>query len=303
MSEATPFKPGFCVVSVPATSANLGVGFDTLGLAIKLRAQFGFLRSKKFEITGCEERFRGSDNLVWTSYLTALAALSVEPIPVRIDIQSPIPLSGGLGSSSCCVVAGVLGAQAMAGVPYNPEFTLDVATQIEGHPDNVAPAILGGLVSSFIQDGDTVSIRNEVASNIRFVTIAPPYEVRTADARRVLPDQVSRETCIWQMGRCVATVHALEQGDTLLLGQAAHDKLHEPYRAQLIPDFDPLKRLALNSGAAAFVISGSGSTMLAICDDDKNALNVLSALSQARPNFWIENLSAEPEGARIEKLA
>lgn len=303
MSEHTQFMPGFSVVSVPATSANLGVGFDTLGLALNLRAQFAFLKSAKFEVTGCEERFRGPDNLVWTSYLTALSALNVEPIPVRIDIQSPIPLAGGLGSSSCCVVAGILGAQAMAGIPYNPEFTLDVATQIEGHPDNVAPAILGGLVSSFIQDGDTVSIRNEVASNLRFITIAPPYEVRTADARRVLPDHVSRETCIWQMGRCVATVHALQQGDTILLAQAAHDKLHEPYRAQLIPDYEPLKQLALDSGAAAFTISGSGSTMLAICDGNKSALKVLSALSQARPTFWIQNLSAESEGARIEELA
>ena len=155
-------RAGYVVVSVPATSANLGVGFDCLGMALDLRANFGFLRSDHLEIYGCEERFRGEDNLVWTSYLTALAAMGVDPIPVRIDIDSGVPLAGGLGSSSTCVVAGVVAAQAMAGRPYDPAFTLDVACGIEGHPDNVAPAILGGLVSSFMSDGEVFSTHTSV---------------------------------------------------------------------------------------------------------------------------------------------
>lgn len=293
-------RAGYVVVSVPATSANLGVGFDCLGMALDLRANFGFLRSDHLEIYGCEERFRGEDNLVWTSYLTALAAMGVDPIPVRIDIDSPVPLAGGLGSSSTCVVAGVVAAQAMAGRPYDPAFTLDVACGIEGHPDNVAPAILGGLVSSFMSDGEVFSTHTSVSPDLRFVTVAPPYEVRTADARRVMPEEVPLKTCVWQMGRCVATVQALEKGDERLLAAACRDRLHEPYRKMLIADYESLRATALDAGACAFFISGSGSTMVAVAKGAERAGAVHDAFALTRPNFWMRILSATDEGARIE---
>lgn len=286
-------------IAVPATSANLGVGFDCLGMAFDLWASFSFAKARKLEIRGCEERFRGRDNLVWTSYLAARAGLGLDPTPLSILIDSPIPLSGGLGSSSTCVVAGIMAAQAIDGIPSDPSRTLDVAAQIEGHPDNVAPAILGGLVSSFIKSGKTVSTRTDVAPNMRFIVIAPPYEVRTADARRVLPEMVSRSTAIWQMGRCVATVRALEQGDADLLGKACEDRLHEPYRKALIPDYEPLREIALSSGACAFFISGSGSSMVAVADGDETAGRVACALSAERPEYWMRSVAASPRGAYV----
>lgn len=294
---------GFAAVAVPATSANLGVGFDTLGIALDLEAKFAFLRAPELRIVGCEERFCGPDNLVWTSYLTACAALGKDPVPLQIDIQSPIPLSGGLGSSSACVVAGLMAAQLMFGRTYDPEFTLKLACGIEGHPDNVAPAVLGGLVSSFMDEGKAVTLPCPVASNLRFVVISPPYEVRTADARRVLPEQVPLATAVWQMGRCHAMVEGLRQGDAALIGRAAHDKLHEPYRAQLIADYEPLRKVALEAGACAFVISGSGSTMLAIADGAERAQDVHDALAAARPGMWLHILPAHLQGARVIDLA
>ena len=142
---------------------------------------------------------------------------------------------------------------------YDRERCLELACAIEGHPDNVAPAIMGGLVSSFVEGDDTTSIRMEIAPNLRFVAVAPPYEVRTADARRVLPTEVPTSTAVWQMGRCVAVVRALETGDAALLGKASHDRLHEPYRAKLIPDYEPLRACALAAGAASCA-PASGST-------------------------------------------
>ena len=293
-------KREVAIVRVPATSANVGVGFDCLGIALDLTATFLMTPSDELVIEGCEERFRGEDNLVWQSYLTACGELGVEPEKLRITILSPIPLSGGLGSSSTCVIAGVAAAQILGLGKYDAEQCLVLSTRIEGHPDNVAPAIMGGLVSSFVEGDDTTSTRMDVADNLRFIAVAPPYEVRTADARRVLPTEVPASTAVWQMGRCVAVVRALETGDAELLAKANHDKLHEPYRSKLIPDFEPLKAAALDAGACAFMISGSGSTMLAVANGEKTAARVEAALHEARPDFWLRNLPANSLGTTVE---
>ena len=288
------------IVRVPATSANVGVGFDCLGVALDLTATFLLSPSDHLEIEGCEERFRGEDNLVWQSYLAACEKIGTRAVPLRIAILSPIPLSGGLGSSSACVIAGIGAAMALSPEGFDRERALKIAVTLEGHPDNVAPALLGGLVSSFVDGDVTTSTRMDVASSLRFVAVAPPYEVRTADARRVLPETVTRETAVWQMGRCVAVVRAFETGDAALLAAACHDRLHEPYRSQLIPDYEPLRTTALEAGASAFVISGSGSTMLAIADGDEVARRVADALTATRPSFWLRTLPANTLGTTVE---
>ncbi|OUO31946.1 homoserine kinase [Olsenella sp. An293] len=289
------------IVRVPATSANVGVGFDCLGIALDLTATFLMTPSDRLEIEGCEQRFRGEDNLVWQSYLDACERLGTQARPLHITILSPIPLSGGLGSSSACVIAGIGAAMALSPEGFDRARALELAVAIEGHPDNVAPALLGGLVSSFVDErGQTTSTRMDVAGNLRFVAVAPPYEVRTAEARRVLPTEVTRETAVWQMGRCVAVVRALELGDAALLAAACHDRLHEPYRAKLIPDYEPLREAALAAGACAYMISGSGSTMLAVADVDETAARVADALRAERPDFWLQTLPANTLGTTVE---
>ncbi|MCR8908781.1 homoserine kinase [Thermophilibacter sp. ET337] len=289
------------IVRVPATSANVGVGFDCLGIALDLTATFLMTPSDRLEVEGCEQRFRGEDNLVWQSYLDACERLGTQARPLHITILSPIPLSGGLGSSSACVIAGIGAAMALSPEGFDRARALELAVAIEGHPDNVAPALLGGLVSSFVDErGQTTSTRMGVAGNLRFVAVAPPYEVRTAEARRVLPTEVTRETAVWQMGRCVAVVRALELGDAALLAAACHDRLHEPYRAKLIPDYEPLREAALAAGACAYMISGSGSTMLAVADGDETAARVADALRAERPDFWLQTLPANTLGTTVE---
>lgn len=288
------------IVRVPATSANVGVGFDCLGLALDLTATFLMTPAEKLEVVGCEERFRGENNLVWQSYLDACRELGLETQPLHITILSPIPLSGGLGSSSACVIAGIGAAMALSPEGFDRTRALELAVRLEGHPDNVAPALLGGLVSSFVDGDITTSTRMDVADNLRFVAVAPPYEVRTAEARRVLPTEVSRDTAVWQMGRCVAMVRALETGDAKLLGAACHDKLHEPYRAKLIPDYGSLRTAALEAGACAFMISGSGSTMIAVADGDAAAANVAAAIAGTCPGYWLRTLPANILGTTVE---
>ena len=295
-------RPDRVTVRVPATSANVGVGFDCMGIALDLFATFTFERAAELSIVGCEERFRGVDNLVWTTYLAACAELGCTMSRLSIDIDSPIPLSGGLGSSSACVVAGIIAAEELSGKGYDRAFALDLATRLEGHPDNVAPAILGGLASSFVDDnGDTTSLRWDISDNLRFVAMAPGYEVRTVDARQVLPREVPLTTAIWQMGRCVAVTHALGTGDCELLARACVDRLHEPYREKLIPDYAALRSASLDAGAATFVISGSGSTMLAICDGDEVAATVQDAAAATVEGIWTSILKASDKGAYVER--
>ena len=286
-------------IEVPATSANLGVGFDVMGLALDLVASFTFQESEELRIGGCLGRFCDDRNLVWASYRQACAMLDVDARTLAIDIESPLPLSGGLGSSSTCVVAGVVAAQLLSGRPFDRALTLDMATTIEGHPDNVAPAVYGGLTSSFVEAGTTCAAVMPVGENLRFVAMAPPYEVHTDEARRALPSEVPLQTAVWQMGRCVAVADALERGDATLLAKACHDKLHEPHRRLLIPDYDLLSTTALQAGACAFVISGSGSTMLAVTDGDDVATRVEKAVETSIPELWIMKLRANTAGTTV----
>lgn len=135
-------------ITVPATSANLGIGYDTLGMAVSLYSHFTFERADKLTITGCPEEFQNENNLVYVSFVDALAAWGEPAFPVAIDIQTDVPVARGLGSSSTCVVAGIMAAAALTGHTVDRAELVRIATEVEGHPDNVAPAILGGAVCS-----------------------------------------------------------------------------------------------------------------------------------------------------------
>ena len=286
-------------VRVPATTANLGVGFDVLGLALGLFADFDFAPAVGLTITGCAPELADENNLVWRSYLAACEAFGLEARPLAINERTPIPTSGGLGSSSACIVAGIVAAQALAGIPVDRAATASLATRLEGHPDNVAPAVMGGLVSSYVDGDATVTTRWSVSPNLSFVCMAPPYRVLTADARQALPAMVARDTVSWQVGRCLSMVSALASGNADDIARCCHDRLHEPYRAPLIPDFERLRDASLEAGAATFVISGSGATMLAICTDTNAAARVEAAAKETVSDLWLRTLAASEQGATV----
>ncbi len=287
-------------VWVPATSANLGVGFDCLGLALTLGNRFTFERAEESSFSGCEPRFANPGNLAYTTYLEASRALGVKPSPVALSCETGIPLSGGLGSSSTCIVAGIAAAHALAGVEVDRRRLVELASEREGHPDNVAPAVLGGLTSSFTTGhGEVVCMEAPVSDAWRFVAVCPPYEVRTEDARRVMPPSVPLATAVWQMGRVAATCHALETGDGELLAKACDDRLHEPYRRPLIAHYDRCRAACLGAGASAFWISGSGSTMMAACLGDARAAAVGAAAQRVDPGLRTFALSCCTDGTSI----
>ena len=255
-------------ITVPATSANLGIGYDTLGMAVSLYSHFTFERADKLTITGCPEEFQNENNLVYVSFVDALAAWDEPALPVAIDIQTDVPVARGLGSSSTCVVAGIMAAAALTGHTVDRAELVRIATEVEGHPDNVAPAILGGAVCSFTPtDSLPQCLRYEVSDKLRFITVIPPYEVHTSEARKVVPQEIPLSTAVWQMGRIAGMTRGLETGDLDLIAAANDDRIQEPYRRRLIPDYNAVRDTCLNGGAKTIWISGSGSTLMAVTDD------------------------------------
>lgn len=290
-------------ITVPATSANLGIGYDTLGMAVSLYSHFTFDRADELTITGCPEEFQNSDNLVYVSFVDALKAWGEEPFPVSIDIQTDVPVARGLGSSSTCVVAGIMAAAALTGHTVNREELVAIATGVEGHPDNVAPAILGAAVCSFTPAGELPRcLRYEVSQKLRFLTIIPPYEVHTSEARKVVPQEVPLSTAVWQMGRVAGLTRGLETGDLDLIAAANDDKLQEPYRRALIPDYEAIRKTCLEQGAKTMWISGSGSTLMAATDDTIVAKFLKARLQEQFPECETLILTCDNDGAQIEYL-
>ena len=290
-------------ISVPATSANLGIGYDTLGMAVSLYSHFTFERADELTITGCPEEFRNANNLVYVSLVDALAEWGEEPFGVSIDIQTEVPVARGLGSSSTCVVAGIMAAAALTGHTVTREELVAMATRVEGHPDNVAPAILGAAVCSFTPDGRLPRcLRYDVSDRLRFVTVIPPYEVHTSEARKVVPQEVPLSTAVWQMGRIAGLTRGLETGDASLIADANDDRLQEPYRRALIPDYDAIRETCLEGGAKTMWISGSGSTLMAVTDDTIVAKFLQVRLKERFPECETHILTCDTCGAQIEYL-
>lgn len=290
-------------ITVPATSANLGIGYDTLGMAVSLYSHFTFERSETLQITGCPEEFQNEGNLVYVSFVDALREWGEEPFPVRLDIQTDVPVARGLGSSSTCVVAGIMAAAALTGHTVDRAELVRLATSVEGHPDNVAPAILGGAVCSFTPEGGLPRcLRYGVSDNLRFVTVIPPYEVHTSEARKVVPQEVPLSDAVWQMGRIAGMTRGLETGDLSLIADANDDRLQEPYRRALIPDYDAIRDTCLDGGAGTLWISGSGSTLMAVTDDTIVAKFLQVRLREAFPDCATHILTCDTQGAQIEYL-
>lgn len=290
-------------VTVPATSANLGIGYDTLGMAVSLYSHFTFDHADTLTITGCPEEFQNRDNMVYVAFEQALEQWGMEPFPISIDIQTEIPVARGLGSSSTCVVAGIMGAAALTRRTVTREELVAMATALEGHPDNVAPALLGAAVCSFTPEGELPRcLRYNVSERLRFITIIPPYEVHTSEARKVIPQEVPLSTAVWQMGRIAGLTRGLETGDTELIAAANDDRLQEPYRRKLIPDYDAIRATCLEGGAKTIWISGSGSTLMAVTDDTIVAKFLQVRLREQFSTCETHILTCDTQGAQIEYL-
>lgn len=264
-------------VRIPATTANLGPGFDCLGLALGLYNHVEMAPSVKWQMEiqgeGMDNLSTSPDNLVWQAAIRLWKEAGVVPPVVKIMLHNQIPLSRGLGSSSAAIIGGLVAANSYLASPLSIEHLLDLATDMEGHPDNVAPALYGGLVASACEDSSVYARSLPLCSSLKFVACIPEFSLSTALARQALPSVVPHKDAVFNVSRAVLLVQALKHGDAEVLRFASADKLHQPYRQNLIPGFSDVCSNATAAGAAAVMLSGAGPTMLAITQSsDTNAI-------------------------------
>ncbi len=285
-------------VRVPATTANLGPGFDAFGCALSLYTDVTFEETEAgLEITGCDEAYQGPDNLAYTSYCAVLASLSEEVRGVKIHIDAHIPICRGLGSSAALLVAGAMGANLLRGSKLSTQGLLNITNAMEGHPDNLAPAFYGGLTASMVDNGLPMTVSFPLHPSWEFLALVPDFDLPTTLARSVLPEQVSRGDAIYNISHGAMVLKALELGDEKLLRTAMQDRLHQKYRKKLIPDYEKIEALVRTTGAA-FCLSGAGPTLLCLTRNK----GLRDVLAQKMPkitehNWQILPLHVEFQGA------
>ena len=287
-------------IRVPATTANLGPGFDAFGCALSLYTDVTFEETEwGLEITGCDEAYAGPDNLAYTSFCAVLASMNVEVKGVKIHIDSNIPICRGLGSSAALLVAGAMGANVLHDNKLSTQGLLNITNAMEGHPDILAPAFYGGLTASMVDNGLPMTVNFPLHPDWEFLALIPEFNLPTSKARAVLPEQVNRADAIYNIAHGAMVLKALELGDEKLLRTAMQDRLHQNYRKHLIQDYERIEALIRTTGAA-FCLSGAGPTLLCITRNPGLEEKLAAKLSDITEADWqMLPLHVEFQGARV----
>jgi len=254
------------ILRVPASSANLGPGFDALGLALSIYLECRFRPAEALTIRvagrDAEEIPVTGDNLIWQTALAVARDTGERLPPVELEIDNDIPLGKGLGSSAAALTAGVVIADRLLGLGWKRHRILDEAARIEGHPDNVAACVLGSIVASAIDaHGETRAVRIDLPAKMNLAVVVPDFQLPTSMARAVLPETVSRADAVFNVQRAALLIAALATGSTLAFPTAMEDRLHQPYRAPLIPGMEEILRLRA-PGLLGCALSGAGPSIL-----------------------------------------
>jgi homoserine kinase len=262
---------------VPATAANLGAGFDCLGIALELRSEVTLDLDQPFGVEiegeGHERLPRDHRNMVARTVTGFFERIGRPAPPFRLIQRNRIPQTGGLGSSSAALVGALLAANVVAGRPMDATQLLCVAAELEGHPDNVAPALLGGLVIAVAEpDAGLIAVPLDVPLELSAVLFVPSFAMRTKRARQLLPKLVPHRDAVFNASRTALLIAAFQTGRLELLRIAMQDKLHQPYRSQLFPAMGAIFEAALGAGASGACLSGAGSAILAFATERQSAI-------------------------------
>ncbi len=278
-------------VRVPASSANMGAGFDALGIALNL---YSVLEVSKIEsgleittLTSGGVVHNDKTNLVYRAMERVFNETGYTPGGIKIHQRSRIPMTRGLGSSSACIVGGMLAANVMAGRHLAYSDILDLASDMEGHPDNVGPAIYGGLCISATAGGKTIVKSTKICHNLKFAVMIPDFFVATKKSRGVLPETVAMRDASGNISSALVLYHSLITGDFKDLRYGVSDRLHQPYRKKYIDGFDDIFKETYKNGSLATYLSGSGPTIMSILNgDDDNFGQMMEQFFRENSHEW-----------------
>lgn len=292
-------------VRIPATTANMGPGFDTLGMALKLYNEIEVEETDgETEVynNGLKVQENFKNNLI---YKTIIETMNREKYPYKgfkIDVvKCEIPISRGLGSSSACIVGGIKIANEIMGNKLSQEDIITLATTIEGHPDNVVPTVVGGMTVSLRTGNNVKYSKINLPKQLKFVAMIPSFQVSTTLSRKVLPETYLREDCIFNISRCAMLISALYNGELSKLRICFQDKIHQPYRKNLIKNSDYIFQKSMEFGSIGEFVSGSGSTLMAVLDKNEKQFvtSMRKSLSEFEDKWNVILLEPDLEGARI----
>lgn len=285
-------------IKSPASSANLGPGFDCLGLSLDLYNTFEVERSDHDQLDNVEERFNNADNLFLQAYHYGMQAMGQEDY-VHVIFHCDIPVSRGLGSSASMIVAGLCAASVLHNDGLSENQIFQLASRLEGHPDNAAPCFFGGLTASTKLNNLFITHSLPLHEDWHFTVFIPDFEVSTEEARAILPENYSREVAASNAGYLLYMEEALRLGSHSLLVTGARDAIHEPYRKQLIHGFDVLKEITERGSHGVLLISGSGSTCLLISKEPLRP-QAYQQIEQIQDHHWTTKELHPASGVLIE---
>jgi len=292
------------IISVPGTSANLGPGFDSLGLAVDLRNKVDFYPSKFFSVSIKGEgennpRLKGN-NLFVSIFNNHYNRLTQKKQNFKFTFYNQIPISRGLGSSSAVIVSAIASAHEAAGIIVSKRKILNHALFYESHPDNITPAVMGGFNVAAVEKNKVFSQKKNLPSYIKAIVTIPNKPINTAKARTLLPKSYSKENAIFNLSHTALTVGAFFNEDWEMLKLATQDRFHQKARMKILPELFSVQKTAYESGALMSTLSGSGSTFFSMVYDDDAAM-IANKLSQKFPEFSVKIFDFDNDGLVIER--
>ncbi|MCQ2969185.1 MAG: homoserine kinase [Clostridium sp.] len=299
-------KDKYFKVRVPATSANIGPGFDSLGIAFELFNEYIFTEIESgVEFIGFNSEFSNKDNIIFKTMEKIFKDYGHNYSGLRIEITNcNIPISRGLGSSSSCIIAGIIGAFSIMGKEFNKSEVLNYAVEIEGHPDNVCPAIYGGMVIAVMEENKPIFNNIYIKDGISFVALIPEFKLSTEEARGILPNQISFKDGIYNVGRTALLLSAFANGNYDLLKYAMKDKLHQKYRSIFIKEYDKIIKESMELGALGYFISGSGPTIMTVIKENDKIFkgSIKKFLKDNNLKYSIVELKIDKTGVTVSDI-
>jgi len=286
------FSQSTVVVKIPASTANLGPGFDAIGMALSLYAWLELSVSNKTEIVLYGDGMDGiptdETNLVYKIAQQVFTKAGFQEQPIKISMYSDIPLTRGLGSSASAIVGALVAANALIGDYFTKQELFNMATEIEGHPDNVGAAMFGGIIVSSWDGVNAPYVKIKPPKQLSTILAIPHFQLSTEKARHALPDSYSKQDTVFNLGKSALLVAALAEGKLELLGAALQDKVHQPYRAALVPGLLTILEQAQEKGALGAALSGAGPTVIVFVEHESNSSDLEKFLHDTFANQKIE---------------